>query len=175
MQTEKIATYINVEDKQHSLLNKYYYRQPDGYSCGASSVKIVSNLYNVTSKDTDIELLKSICKTNPETGTIETGIISGLTYLGLPFQRTNDIIQTIQQDEVYLNNILSNNFIYVMRTLLYGIKHWVVLYEHNNGYYTTLDPSFGIINYHKSFILKAHELREFDGFTILKEKLKRKN
>lgn len=150
-------------------LDKVYYRQPDGYSCGATCIKIVSLIYNTP--QFNIEDIKEICKTNPNTGTIETGIIAGLHKLNLPFQRTNDLIFNIEQDAIYLDSMLNNGFIYIMRTLLYNIKHWIVLYDKvETDYYLCLDPMAGVVSYHKDFILKAHELREFDGFTILKRK-----
>ena len=169
---DKLATYINVEDAQHSLYSKYYCRQPDGYSCGATSIKIISNIYGIKSNITD---LKTICGTNPQTGTIDSGIVRGLNFLGLPYHRTFDIIFNTDQDEIYLNYILYNDFSYVMRTLIHGMKHWVVIVGKSNDYYSTLDPAFGIINYHKSFILEAHKLRDYDGFVVLKEKKLKKS
>jgi hypothetical protein len=168
MQLAKIPqSHIKYEDNPN--LNKHYYRQPDGYSCGATSVKIISLIYNTVS--IDIEELKKICNTNPNTGTIETGIMAGLNKLNLPYQRTNDVILTIEQDEIYLDSILKNKFSYIMRTMLYNVKHWIVVYDKIEAdYYLCLDPSAGIVSYHKDFILKAHELRQFDGFTILKGK-----
>lgn len=163
----KIATYIDIDEKSYSLYKKYHTRQPDGYSCGATSIKIVSNIYGL---DSNIPKLKEICGTNPETGTIDSGIANGLSFLGLPHQRTFDIIFTPEQDEIYLNYILYNDFTYVMRTLIHGMKHWVVIVDKSDDYYSTLDPAFGIINYHKSFIIEAHKLRDYDGFVVLKEK-----
>jgi hypothetical protein len=147
-----------------------YYRQPDGYSCGATTVKMASLIYKT--KNVDIEEIKQVCSTNPQTGTIETGIMAGLNYINLSYQRSYEVVLDIKQDEIYLDSILNSGFTYIMRTLLYGVKHWILLYEKTDSeYYLCLDPTTGIVNYHKDFLLKAHELRDFDGFTILKRKI----
>jgi len=163
----KLAKLSNTKLCQNSNLENVYYRQPDGYSCGATCIKMVSLIYNTLSLD--IDEFKSVCGTNPSTGTIETGIIAGLNKIHLPYQRTFDLILNREQDEIFLNSILKQKFVYIMRTLLYGIKHWILVYDQIElDYYLCLDPSAGIVNYHKDFILKAHELRQFDGFQILK-------
>lgn len=165
----KLAKLSKIKPEKNINLENIYYRQPDGYSCGATSVKIVSLIYNT--EQLGIEELKKVCSTNPSTGTIETGIMAGLNRLGLPFQRTFDIILNREQDEIYLDSILKQKFVYIMRTLLYGVKHWIVVYDKlEKDYYQCLDPSAGIVSYHKDFIFKAHELRDFDGFTILKSR-----
>jgi hypothetical protein len=155
----------HIKHVKNSNLSQVYYRQPDGYSCGATCVKMVSLIYNT--EQLDIETIKTICNTNPTTGTIETGIIAGLNTLNLPFRRSFGLIPSIDEDISYLQTIFNQKYVYIMRTLLQGVKHWVVVYDQvEPDYYLCLDPSLGIVNYHKDFLLEAHKLRDFDGFEI---------
>ena len=135
--------------------------QPDGYSCGATAVKMMLDTY-APSNDLTLEEVKTLCLTNPLTGTTHEGMINGLGTLEIPYTRT---FQAEKPFEL-LDAALAENKLFLMRTTLYGCKHWILVYGKANGKYLIADPMGRYWSASDEKVAEIWGCREWDGFII---------
>ena len=134
-------------------------RQPDGYSCGPTAVKMALALHGI---DLPIEELKPLFLTNPMTGTTHEGMIAGLTELAVPYTRTVNNPEPFEM----LDSVLEQNRVFLMRTLISGCKHWVLIYAKYQGDYMVADPMGYFWLMSKEEATKVWGARDYDGFVI---------
>ena len=125
--------------------------QPDGITCGPTSIRMVACAIG---KDFTLEEISAACGTNDRVGTTDVMLIKGLSDLGIPYQvgseRTPEGLQAS----------LPDNFI-ILRTLTRGIKHWVVLYSFRGGKFLVNDPWLGQIQYTPDELVSIWKPRDF--------------
>jgi GNAT superfamily N-acetyltransferase len=134
-------------------------KQPDGYSCGATAVKMALGLLNIRMT---IAELKPMFSTNPDTGTTHEGMIAGFQAMNIPFTLTisnNTPFET-------LDAAIAEDKVFLMRTLISGCKHWILVYAKLGDDYLVADP----VGYFWTLTpKKAQEIwgaRAYDGFII---------
>jgi len=146
-------------------MDKNHQYQQKAYTCGPTCVHMVADYLGV--KHGGAEEIEQLCNCTNTTGTIDTGIKNALDTLGIPNEQN-----TKHTDDVsviaYLNNVLTGDDVFIMRTLTRGIKHWIVIYKYDNGVYFVADPWLGKIQYSVKQILAIWKPRNFDGFRVFK-------
>lgn len=135
--------------------------QPDGYSCGATAVKMMLNVYAPFNGLT-LEEVKMLFLTNPATGTTHEGMINGLEALEIPYTRT------FQAEKPYelIDMAFTENKLFLMRTAIHGSKHWLLVYGKDKDNYLIADPMGRYWIAAKSFIDEIWGCRGYDGFII---------
>ncbi len=152
---------LNKTDHETLDFNTHCYQQ-QGHTCGPTCVKMVADFLNVSYKD--INELIELCECNTTTGTIDTGIKNALDALGIPNSQNKITDPAIAME--FLDDLLLNNNIFVMRTLTHGAKHWIIVYGKENDKYLIADPWLGKIQYSHENILSIWWPRNFDGFLV---------
>lgn len=143
--------------------------QPDGYSCGPTAVAMALDLLGYTYT---VPELKGPFQVSPVTGTTHEGMISGFDHLGIPYVRSEgwkggvdhpDDLNPFSQ----LDQYLSLNKLFLMRTLFFGVKHWILVYGKSpEGKYLIADPMGRFIKMSKEDVRYIWESRDYDGFYI---------
>lgn len=129
------------------MVNISLLKQPCGISCGNTVIKMILNYLNIH-KDISIQKIIKICGTTPQFGTRDIEMKHGLDYFGIENYQ-NKTVGNDEEQIAYLDNILDELNVFALRSLTQGIKHWVLVIGHNNGFYTVNDPWLGKINYTK--------------------------
>jgi ABC-type bacteriocin/lantibiotic exporter with double-glycine peptidase domain len=142
-------------------------RQPNGFSCGNTCIKMILDYLEIY-QDVSIKDIINICGSNSKFGTRHTEMMVGLDFFKIPYKR-NDI--TILDSDIQiktLNNILDNGNIFLLRTLLSGVKHWmIVIGKDENNNFIINDPWSGSKLYNDTEIIKIWKPRDYDGFEII--------
>lgn len=138
--------------------------QPDGISCGNTCIKMILDFKKIYS-DVSISDIVDICGTNMIHGTRDVEMIKGLTYFNIP-NKQNFFIDNDEHNIKYLDNILNQNNIFLLRSLTQGIKHWVIVIGKENDYYIVNDPWLGVQRYTIEQLLNIWRPRNYDGFEI---------
>lgn len=151
------------------LINEIYHiSQPDGISCGPTCIAMLANFFGIDKED-HIQELCLICGTNPHTGTTDVHMERGLKYLGVTYRKPKQ--NTIE----YLKHSLDNGNLLILRTLIYGIKHWIIVYGHNEKGFLVNDPAFGQKIYNDEFVHSIWKARDYFFFEIPRnQKLEKK-
>jgi GNAT superfamily N-acetyltransferase len=139
--------------------------QKAGHTCGPTCVQMVADFLGAGYND--IDHIIDLCGCNTRTGTIDTGIKSALDSLGIANER-NPRREDTESAMGYLNALLENGDLFIMRTLTKGVKHWIIVYGKRGDSFLIADPWLGKIAYDEDQILKIWEPRDFDGFLIKK-------
>lgn len=133
--------------------------QRDCYSCGATAVEMALSHLKMPQ---EIEYIKELFLTNPKTGTTHEGMIAGLEALKIPYVRSFQIEKPFE----WLDDQLEKNHLFLMRTLTYGCKHWILCYGKLKDKYQIADPAGGYIQLTQEEVQGRWEPREWDGFAI---------
>lgn len=141
-------------------------KQPDGISCGNTCLKMVFEHLNLH-KDVSIAEIINVCGTNAKHGTRHTEMINGLEYYNIPYKR-NPLLGIDNPDRQinYLDKILKNGNIFLLRTLTHNVFHWVIVTGKNGNTYYINDPWLGKITYSHDDIIYIWKPRNYDGFEI---------
>lgn len=133
--------------------------QLTGKTCGPACINMVYNFLNGTNTNIEFYIAKYVGTNNR--GTIDTEMAQGLEWLGIRFKFPRE------DTTEYLAKILENNVI-ILRTLTYGIKHWIVLYDYDNvsKRFLVNDPWLGQIKYTHKEVYDIWSVRNFDFFEI---------
>lgn len=134
--------------------------QRDCYSCGATAVEMALAHLKVPQ---EIERIKTLFNTNPQTGTTHEGMIAGLDALELPYERSFQVENPFE----WLDAHLKKGHLFLMRTLTFGCKHWILCYGKLKDKYLIADPAGGYIRLSQEEVVSRWEPREWDGFAIL--------
>lgn len=162
------ATLMDLSNKAKQTLNEsgledFHSFQQAGHTCGPTCVKMVADFLGAGYDDID-EII-DLCGCNTRTGTVDTGIKNALDSLGI----TNE--QNPHRDDAesamgYLNALLENGDLFIMRTLTKGVKHWIIVYGKKGDRFLVADPWLGKIAYDENQIIGIWEPRNFDGFLV---------
>lgn len=150
-------------------LTIYCVRQPDGITCGPSSlfsacVSLIQKdetrpIVTLNNRDTGpiIKELGNIMGTCMAYGTRHIEMQAGLRYVGLPVIEgvpgvpvLEDKIQpqiTVKARTAIMDRLISclaDNII-LLRTAWYGCKHWVLVVGYENGLFQVMDPAAGCV------------------------------
>lgn len=152
--------------------------QPNEYSCGTTSLYVAAKAIGVLLIP-DINNLMEIMGTNPITGTTNIEMEIGLKHLGIPIDRyankeNGDKFYFGNAEEAFLslkNTLKKNNSIdnkvFLLRTLMGGIFHWIVVYENENPKLINYVCSVtGKSTLDKKSLFKIWEPRKFDGYIV---------
>lgn len=134
-------------------------KQPDGISCGPSCLKMISNHYNIK---VTMDELKIVCGTDYLSGTTDIKMIKGLNYLGLNWDKfdCNKINSYSRLDKAFVDkNIV------LFRTLVHGVKHWIICDTRYSKYYI-YDPWLGEYTINQTKLEEIWSPRNYDGFVI---------
>jgi len=138
--------------------------QPDAISCGNTCIKMTLDYLN-SYTNTSINDIIKICGTNAKHGTRDIEMRKGLEYFNIPHQQNG----TKGDDDIqieYLNRVLNSGNIFFLRTLTYGMKHWVIVCGKENGLYHINDPGQGSRTFITDRLLEVWKPRDYDGFEI---------
>ena len=142
---------------------KHTYK-PDGISCGPTCLKMISDYY--TDNELSIHDLKQVCKTDNIKGTTLEDMIRGMNYINIPYQLPT--LKTNEEAIRYLNNSLNSDGKLILRTLIHGIKHWIIVTEIVDTDYIVYDPWLGKSQYNKEQIIDIWKPRDFHCIRITK-------
>lgn len=151
------------EELNESDFESFHSFQQAGHTCGPTCVKMVADYLNVDYSHID-ELIE-LCGCNTRTGTIDTGIKNALDSLGVR-NKQNLLHKDDESAMDFLDSLLENGDIFIMRTLTRGIKHWIIVYGKRGKEYLIADPWLGKITYTRPEILEIWSPRNFDGFLV---------
>lgn len=94
-------------------------RQPDGITCGPTCIKMVADHLG-GGEGITVQMIASICGTNPQTGTTDITLKRGLDALGITYiEHTNYGLKPLRKQ-------LKKGSIFILRTLMSGQKHWII-------------------------------------------------
>jgi hypothetical protein len=159
--------------KKILLPNIQFIPQPNGYTCGSTSLYNLAKSINI--KTPSLIDLSNKMGTNPKTGTTDIEMTNGLKILGLPVnryaKRKNNIPLTVDNvlslDDAFnaLKDCIDRNEAFLLRTLM-GMYHWVLVYgyDDNNILYMCSCSGAGTLN--KEQLFSVWSPREFDGFRV---------
>lgn len=141
-------------------------RQPNGYTCGSTCVRMLLD-YLEFRKDLSINDLSSLMGTNPLTGTTEVEMERGLSEMGLVHARPQGIgLKGKGPALAHLRHVLDQGDAVMLRTLVHGCKHWVVVHGHvPKGNFLVTCPSTGFQTWNPTRLHEAWSAREYDHFT----------
>ena len=117
---------------------------------------------NYLDRPQEIETIKRLFNTNPQTGTTHEGMIAGLTALDLPFERSVSIPEPFK----WLDENLKKGHLFLMRTRTFGYLHWILCYGKLKDKYLICDPAQGYIRLTQEEVQERWEPRDWDGFAI---------
>jgi ABC-type bacteriocin/lantibiotic exporter with double-glycine peptidase domain len=141
--------------------------QPDGISCGNTCLKMVFEYLDIH-KSVSIPEIVKVCGTNSEHGTRHIEMSKGLKFYNIPFRRTPLLnIDNSDKQLDYLDTILKNDNVFLLRTLTHNIFHWVIVTGKTESRYHINDPWLGSITYTCDEVINIWEPRNYDGFEIL--------
>lgn len=140
-------------------IEDYFEFQPSWFTCGTTCVKMVANYYEKPYESFD-ELI-TLCDTNTQTGTIHTGIQNALNALNITNYRLE-----LKNNFGILDKELESGSMVLLRTLMGGIKHWVICYFKSDTEYFIACPIQGIISMNKLELDEVWQPREYDGFVV---------
>lgn len=155
----------SIENLSENEFGEFHAFQKAGHTCGPTCVQMVADFFGAGYEDID-EII-DLCGCNTKTGTVDTGIKNALDSLGIPNER-NPYIGDLEMSMDYLNELLNDGNMFVMRTLTKGVKHWIVVYGKIRGKYLVADPWLGKITYDRNQVLEIWRPRDFDGFMVRK-------
>jgi len=145
---------------EHSFPHIYQHK---AYNCGPTSIRIVLNHLGFP-KTIDLEYLEEITGTNDITGCTDVNMKKGLDELGIKYIRIVDLPK--EESFKILDTELNNQNLIILRTLTKGIKHWIVVYNLQNGIYKCSDPWLGKLQYSYDEINSIWEPRNYDAFIV---------
>lgn len=151
--------YVTLQDIKDTFPHTY---QTTCLNCGATSLKILLMYYGSYSH-LSIDELSDVMEIDAEFGTTDVRMKIGLNRVNLTYEQ-------IKVDDsnaiLYLKNYIKNDRKVLLRTLINGIKHWVVVYDYNDGMFSISDPAFGKYKYSESEVYDIWKPRNFDGFIV---------
>lgn len=134
--------------------------QPNSYTCGAACIAMVAEAVT-TAAAPDVGLIASLAGTNPATGTTEIEMGRGLSKMGLSYRRGD--ATTVEG----LRAEMRSGRIVVLRTLVHGCKHWVVVAGANDdGSFEINCPSSGRLRWSSPVVSQVWGARDFDHFLV---------
>lgn len=142
-------------------------QQPDGISCGNTCLKMVFDYLGIHN-NVSIQDIVDICGTNNTHGTRHIEMKKGLEYYNIPNKRNKLDVDDSEYQIKYLDSVLNNGDVFLLRTLTQGIFHWVIVCSKCvNGIYNVNDPWLGYKYYTKEEIVNIWKPRDYDGFEVL--------
>ena len=134
-------------------------RQPDGMTCGPTSIKIVCEHLGAH-RDLGVYDIAAVCRTNGRFGTTYEAMCEAVDTLGLTWQRpTRPSMEGLRAS-------LAEGNVTMMRTLIGSIPHWVVAYDATDKGIRVSCPSIGRTVIPDGELFKRWEGRYFDGFEV---------
>ena len=89
-----------------------------------------------------------------------------MNYINIPYQLPT--LKTNEEAIRYLNNSLNSDGKLILRTLIHGIKHWIIVTEIVDTDYIVYDPWLGKSQYNKEQIIDIWKPRDFHCIRITK-------
>lgn len=161
--TAEMSRKQNDKDLKEHDFERFHSYQEAGHTCGPTCLKMVADYLGVDYSHID-ELI-DLCGCNTKTGTIDTGMKNALNSLGVKNQQNlfhKDSVSAMD----FLDSLIDDGDIFIMRTLTKGIKHWIIVYGKAGDHYLVADPWLGKIKYTSSQVLDIWAPRDFDGFLV---------
>jgi hypothetical protein len=144
-------------------------RQPDTISCGNTCIKMILD-YLGNYNNVSITQIIDICGTNRFHGTRDIEMRAGLEYFNIPHcQNITSGDESKQID--YLKTVLKMGNVFFLRTLINGMKHWVIVYGFSGDSYYINDPAQGTKTYTVDRLIEIWKPRAYDGFEIILNKI----
>ena len=142
-------------------------RQPDGYTCGSTCVRIVLNHLEFL-PHTSLAELTRMMGTNPVTGTTDVEMGRGLLLAGLSHAHPSTEGLGAQGAALgYLERLLGDGQLVMLRTLMSGCKHWIVVHGcRSDGTFLCMCPSRGAISLPPPQVFACWAARGFDHFSV---------
>jgi GNAT superfamily N-acetyltransferase len=144
--------------------------QRDAYSCGATCMEMYLRWVSRDPREVpDIEEIKEMCGTNPQTGTITEGLLSCLEAMFIPAWRSSMYEHKGEEADAlqWLEDQLAVGRAFFVRTLTFGCKHWVLAYGYYsiNGdrYWMIADPATGLTEFSDKTLVERWKARDWDG------------
>ena len=132
--------------------------QPDGLSCGPTCISMASS---VASHEVSVNAAKIACKTNAEVGTTADMLVDGMKKLGIPFS-----VGRAKDTTGLLADIEGGKNVAIVRTLAYGVKHWILVVGHADGKFVVNDPWLGRIKYSHTDLDDIWKPRDYFYVTV---------
>lgn len=145
-----------------SSLQVPFIQQPNAFTCGPTCVAILASAVRAPSRKLPPSVIGEFAGTNPATGTTEVEMAAGLTFAGLDWRRGSArSLQDLRRD------VMANNLV-ALRTLIHGMKHWVVVHDCNplDDTFSIMCPATGPGIWSGDQLLQRWAARDFDHFVI---------
>jgi len=152
-----------VKSMNRTLNKMQHIFQPNGISCGPTSLKMVAEMHGCA-HGTDVLMLSDLMGIDSLTGTTDERMVKGLKGVGLDYVEHNpgsieSLIQALQNDSTVL-----------LRTSFSGMKHWIVASRYvDNGKFEIYDPAQGVYEFSAEQVTQVWEPRNYQAFEIPKE------
>jgi len=142
-------------------------RQPNGYTCGPACVRMVLSHLDVR-PDLTVDRLADLMGTNPRTGTTEVEMARGMAVAGLAaVHPAPEASGGGPGAAAYLRDVLKRRELVLLRTLIGGCKHWVVVHGFDDrGGFLVACPSLGARRWQEDFLLACWGARQWDHFRV---------
>lgn len=144
-------------------------RQPNGYTCGPSCLRMVLN-HLCFLPDMPLARLSRQMGCNPQTGTTEVEMARGLALCGLSYTRPGlgfgaDGVEALD----HLRGEIEDGKLVLLRTLMQGTKHWVVVHAfggEDNDLFEVTCPVLGRETWEGKFLLEGWAARGYDHMSL---------
>jgi hypothetical protein len=162
MNIHKFNNFISLIKENNKL---EHLNQPDGISCGPTCLKVVSNFYKIS---VSIPEIVKVCGTNNLKGTTDKDLMYGMDYIGLDYEQFK--VGDYEKSLLMIEDAINNDKIIILRTLIKGVKHWVVLdpfkSDFNHKKFYIIDSWLGEYTIDDVELDKIWGARQYDGFVI---------
>jgi hypothetical protein len=150
----------------HGLRRMPARRQPNGYTCGSTCVRIMLDHLQFR-PELSVDRLSPLMGTNPSTGTTEVEMARGLDITGLSHAHPSTAGYSAPGAALaHLRQVIDDGQVVFLRLLMHGYKHWVICHGHDgDDRFLVTCPAQGPQTWNGSRLLGYWSARSFDHFT----------
>src|ERR1035437_7349744 len=141
--------------------------QEDDYTCGNTVLHMLCRYYDI---DRDIENKINVCGTNAEVGTTGEMMKAGLDAINFAYEHLKPSnVRNLKRVEYLVGH--RKDFL-ILRGLVQGAKHWVLLASIKEDKYEIYDPWLGHYILDRQGVINIWQPRQYEGFVITSKEFK---
>ena len=141
--------------------------QEDDYTCGNTVLQMLCHYYDI---DRDIENLINVCGSNAEVGTTGEMMKAGLDTINFAYEHLKPSnVRNLKRVDYLVGK--RKDFL-ILRGLVQGVKHWVLLASIKDGKYEIYDPWLGHYTLDRQGVINIWQPRQYEGFVVYSKEFK---